>query len=193
MLSYPPVAVLVAAHCAWIFRPGGKELGRVSIEAEVAPRRKFEPATDSRTDAYGGPFGCDLQSDAAFLDLVKQSYGAPLEEMDFATDPEKARAEINRWIAEQTKDRIRDLLPRGAITPDMSLALVNALYLRAPWNKAFKEKATKAEQFLVHGREAVDVPMMQSARINLFKPAPRNATIAIASNSPGNARKTLNT
>jgi hypothetical protein len=35
--------------------------------------------------------------------------------------------------------------------------------------------------------------MMQSARMSLFSPAPRKATIAIARSSPGKARKTLKT
>jgi serpin B len=97
----------------------------------------------------------------AFLDRVKKSYGAPLEEMDFGTNPEKARGEINQWIAGQTNNRIRDVLPAGSITPNTSLALANALYLIAPWTKAFKEKTTKPDHFLAHGRDMVDVPTMR--------------------------------
>jgi len=35
------------------------------------------------------------------------------------------------------------------------------------------------------------VQMMQSAKISLFRPAPRNATRAIARSNPGKARNTL--
>jgi serpin B len=95
-----------------------------------------------------------------FLGLVKDRYDAPLEELDYKSDPEKARETINHWVADQTKDHIRDLIPSGGITRDSRLTLVNALYLRAPWEEEFSEAATKPDQFLVHGREGVPVPMM---------------------------------
>src|ERR1051326_2906040 len=82
--------------------------------------------------------------------------------MDYKKEPEKARSEINRWVAEQTKDKIRDLIPAGVITPKTRLTLVNALYLRAPWSEEFNEKVTKPDRFLIHGRDGVDVPMMLS-------------------------------
>jgi serpin B len=52
------------------------------------------------------------------------------------------------------------LIPTGAINPRTILTLVNAFYLRAPWNKGFKENLTKPQVFLVRGREGVIVPMM---------------------------------
>ena len=100
---------------------------------------------------------------APFLALVKKSYFAPLEEVDFARAPEPARQTINRWVEIETRERIRDLIPPGAIKSDMGLVLVNALYLRAPWAKEFSERATKKERFLVRGRDSVDVPTMIDA------------------------------
>jgi serpin B len=96
----------------------------------------------------------------AFLARVEESYRAPVEEMEFADSPDVERVAINRWVESQTRDRIRDLIPFGAITPDMRLVLVNALYLRAPWAQEFRERATKPERFLVHGREVAEIPTM---------------------------------
>lgn len=96
----------------------------------------------------------------AFLSLVKDTYAAPLEAMDFKKAPEPARVAINGWIDTQTKGRIRDIIPTGAIKSDMRLVLANALYLRAPWFNEFSERATNKERFLVHGRDGADVPMM---------------------------------
>ncbi|MEP6672093.1 MAG: serpin family protein [Chthoniobacter sp.] len=99
---------------------------------------------------------------APFLDLVKTQYHAPLEKVDYRSAPEAARAKINRWVEEQTKNKIRDLIPAGVIKADTRLTLVNALYLRAPWSDEFVEGATKNERFLVHGRDGVPVPTMLS-------------------------------
>jgi serpin B len=96
----------------------------------------------------------------AFLSVIKDHYHAPLEEMDFKTQSEKARETINHWVAGQTKDRIRDLIPSGGISKESRLALVNALYLRAPWEEEFNDKVTAPDRFLVHGHEEVKVPMM---------------------------------
>jgi len=98
----------------------------------------------------------------AFLNLVKDKYGAPLALVDYRTAPEKIRVEINAWVARQTKDRIRDLIPANGIQKSTRLTLVNALYLRALWSTPFNDKLTKPEHFFIHGRDAADVPMMQS-------------------------------
>jgi serine protease inhibitor len=97
----------------------------------------------------------------AYLSLVKQNFGGAFEPIDFIADPVAATQHINKWVAEQTRDRIRDLIPGGALDKTTRLVLANALYLKAPWAKAFSENATKPEPFFVHGGGPSDVPMMQ--------------------------------
>jgi serpin B len=60
----------------------------------------------------------------------------------------------------QSKDRIRDLIPRRALGPLTRLVLVNAIHLKAPWDKEFTANATKPEPFHIHGGTPSDVPMM---------------------------------
>jgi serpin B len=97
----------------------------------------------------------------SFLALVRQDYGAAVEPIDFITDALEATQHINKWVANQTHDRIRDLIPAGALDETTRLVLANALYLKAPWADPFSEKATKPEQFHVAGGAPVDVPMMR--------------------------------
>ena len=97
----------------------------------------------------------------AFLSVVKQNYGAAFEPIDFTADASGATQHINKWVADQTRDRIRDLIPAGALNETTRLVLANALYLKASWADPFSEKATKPEPFHVHGGAAVDVPMMR--------------------------------
>jgi len=101
----------------------------------------------------------------AFLSLVKKSYAAPLDEMDFAKSPELSRVAINHWVEAETKNRIPDLVPHGFITPRTRLVLVNALYLRVPWESPFIEGATQKERFLVSGRDRVEVPTMRDTSL----------------------------
>jgi len=97
----------------------------------------------------------------AFLSLVKQNYGAAFEPLDFVTDLAAATQHVNKWVADETRDRIRDLIPAGALNNMTRLVLANALYIKAPWADPFSDKTTHPEPFHVHGGAPVDVPMMR--------------------------------
>jgi serine protease inhibitor len=97
----------------------------------------------------------------SFLTLVKQNYGAAFEPLDFVTNASGATQHINQWVADQTRDRIRDLIPANALNKMTRLVLANALYLKAPWADSFSEKATQLEPFHVRGGAPVAVPTMR--------------------------------
>src|SRR6266481_3072105 len=97
----------------------------------------------------------------AFLSLIKQNFGGAFEPLDFVADPAAATQRINKWVADQTRDRIRNLIPEGALDKTTRLVLANALYLKAPWASEFSDNATQPETFLVHGSAPTDVPMMR--------------------------------
>jgi len=95
----------------------------------------------------------------AFLKLAKDNYGASLHEVDFG-QTEAARQTINRWVEKQTKEKIKDLLPPGAVTKENRLVLTNAIYFKAAWEHSFKKEATRSEPFLKSATQKINVPMM---------------------------------
>ncbi len=105
-----------------------------------------------------------------FLSLVKRNYGAAFEPLDFVADPKAATELINKWVADQTRDKIRDLIPADALNKLTRLVLANALYLKAPWADPFSEKTTQPEAFHVRGGAPVNVPTMRkTARFGYAK------------------------
>jgi len=96
-----------------------------------------------------------------FLSLVKQNYGAAFEPLDFSADPKAATQHINKWVADQTRDKIRDLIPMDALNKLTRLVLANALYLKAPWADPFSENTTQPEPFHIHGGAPVNVSTMR--------------------------------
>jgi serine protease inhibitor len=118
-----------------------------------------EPITLSIANRLFAQKGYDFRQ--AFLSLVKENYGAAFEPIDFIADASGATQHINKWVADQTRNRIRDLIPAGALNETTRLVLANALYLKASWADPFSEKATKPESFHVSGSAPVDVPMMR--------------------------------
>ncbi len=101
-----------------------------------------------------------LRFQQAFLDLLAAEYGAGMELVDYSTDPEAARAAINDWVGEQTRERIPELLTEGTITADSRLTLVNAIYLKANWLDEFDVHATTDEAFTTGAGKSVQVKMM---------------------------------
>ncbi|MDP2291056.1 MAG: serpin family protein, partial [Actinomycetota bacterium] len=102
-----------------------------------------------------------LEFEEAFLDLLSAEYDAGLELVDYKKDPESARADINAWVAAQTRDRIPELLAPDVITRAARLTLVNAVYLKANWAEAFDEQLSADEPFAAPDGE-VSVRMMHT-------------------------------
>ncbi len=99
----------------------------------------------------------------SFLATMRDDYGAGLGELDFAREPDRSRDEINAWVEEKTKSKIRDLLPPGSINPQTGLVLTNAIYFKGEWAEKFPEKGTRTEPFHPAPRESVQVPMMHES------------------------------
>ncbi len=87
----------------------------------------------------------------AFLTVLAKMYGAGMRTVDFRHDPEQARALVNAWTADQTHDRIPEILPQGTVDTLTRLVLVNALYLKAPWSAPFEKTATSSGRFHTAG------------------------------------------
>ncbi|HWO25107.1 MAG TPA: serpin family protein [Kofleriaceae bacterium] len=85
--------------------------------------------------------------EAPYLEKTKAAYGAPLEPIDFMKAPDPARAHINQWVADQTEQRIKDLLPPRSILSDTRLVLVNAIYFLADWQDPFERASTSEQPF----------------------------------------------
>ena len=97
-----------------------------------------------------------------FLDVLAESYGAGVRPMDFRMESEESRLTINRWVAERTEDRIKDLIPQGVIDEWTRMVLTNAIYFNAAWLYPFDEGSTAPHPFRLLDGSTLDVPMMRS-------------------------------
>ncbi len=95
-----------------------------------------------------------------YIDAAARWYGANVTNLDFIESPEGSRETINRWVEEQTEDKIRDLLPPGSIDPLTRLVITNAIYFKGTWVEQFDPTETTEEEFRVAPNETVTVPMM---------------------------------
>src|SRR6266404_1626801 len=121
-----------------------------------------EPITLAIANRLFAQSGYDFRD--SFRELVKKFYGAPFESLDFCKDADGARQHINKWVENQTRDRIRDLIPPNGLDATTRLVLANAIYLKAPWFSEFSDAFTKPKPFHVRGGSAADVPTMNNRK-----------------------------
>ncbi len=95
-----------------------------------------------------------------FLALTKQRYQAEAQALDFRSEPDAARATINRWVKTQTREKIPELLPAGSVDADTRMVLTNAVYFKGRWAHAFEKEQTKPGAFTLPGGKKTQVPMM---------------------------------
>jgi serpin B len=95
-----------------------------------------------------------------FLDALAQRFGAGVRLVDYRTDAEGARQQINSWVDDQTHQRIPELIGPGVLDALTRLVLVNAIYLKAPWATPFDPQITKPGTFTHLDGSTVEVPMM---------------------------------
>ncbi|NQT59364.1 MAG: serpin family protein [Bacteroidetes bacterium] len=95
-----------------------------------------------------------------FLDILAGNYGAGLRLLDFASQPQPSRLIINDWVAEQTEDKIQDLLPSQAVTSDTRMVLTNAVYFKAAWGNQFEISWTTRKPFYLLNDTEISVSMM---------------------------------
>jgi serpin B len=88
----------------------------------------------------------------AFLARLCDSYGAPLGALDFVRAPATSREAINRWVSEQTANRLKELVPPLLIRPETRLVLTSILHLRAQWATPFDLASTRHDVFFLDGR-----------------------------------------
>lgn len=108
-------------------------------------RRSNAPFTIHVANRLWGEQGFHFED--PFLTTLKDNYGAGLERLNFSKEPNQSRLVINDWVADQTHDRIKDLLPQDAITTTTRLVLTNAVYFLANWQNAFDPKMTERADF----------------------------------------------
>jgi serpin B len=94
-----------------------------------------------------------------FTELVAQRYAGGFETVNY-DNPLAALALINGWIEDQTKDRIKNLLNEGDITPPPPLILTNAIYFKGDWLTQFDPERTRMGRFAIAPEKYVDAPMM---------------------------------
>jgi serpin B len=105
----------------------------------------------------------DMPLRPEFVALMRQTYAAPLEPVDFVSSRELAVKAVNDWAARETHDRIKQILSGEDVTATTRMILVNAVYFKGTWRVPFVERATSDGPFAAP-RGKVIAQMMNDER-----------------------------
>jgi len=108
-----------------------------------------------------------MRIEPSYLDALASSFGAGLRLVDYRRDPEGARLLIDAWVKEQTAGRIPELLSPGVLDSQTRMALVNAVYLKAPWQFAFDASSTAPAPFARADGSTVNVETMSRGALDV--------------------------
>mgnify|MGYP005836487607 CR=1 FL=1 len=101
---------------------------------------------------------------AEYKKLLQQDFGAGLFDVDFVSQPEQARNTINKWVENETREKIKELLPQGVITPLTRAVLTNAIYFKGDWLSKFDKANTQEQPFTRLDGSQVKVPLMSQSK-----------------------------
>ncbi|XP_037606232.1 alpha-1-antitrypsin homolog [Sebastes umbrosus] len=110
-----------------------------------------------------------------FTNDAKHHYSSDILNADF-TDPAGAAAELNRFIAVKTHDKIKDMVKD--LDPDTAMVLINYVYFRGEWEKPFDGNQTQKADFNVDETTKVQVDMMKrTGRYDLYHDHDNHTTV----------------
>jgi serpin B len=92
----------------------------------------------------------------AFSQRNRDFYGAQITELDFAAPESKAT--INNWVKENTRGKISQIV--DGLKPDDVMFLINAIYFKGTWTKAFDKSETTNKPFYLSNGRPKSHPMM---------------------------------
>lgn len=114
----------------------------------------------------------------SFQDETNQFFNAQIALVDYRTNSEGARNEVNKWVEEKTQGKIKDLIPEGMFDASSILTLVNAIYFKGSWMNKFEPNATQQVEFQVTPTQEIKVPMMyQSTKFKYIEDSVLNCQI----------------
>jgi serpin B len=103
----------------------------------------------------------------AFEKTLADNYHALPTLVDFIANAEAARAQINGWTEEHTKNKIKDLFPAGSLDAQTRMVLASAIYFYGKWQTPFVMSKTQPAPFSLPKGATVQADFMnQTSHFN---------------------------
>ncbi|MCU0440731.1 MAG: serpin family protein, partial [Raineya sp.] len=105
----------------------------------------------------------DISLKTEFVDLIKKNFEFQIKSGDFK-NPKLVKI-INEWVNKNTRGTIPSII--NELSPDTKLAMLNAIYMKAPWAEAFNENQTQEKTFYLKGKDTTKAMFMHKYEAEL--------------------------
>ena len=129
-----------------------------ALTSELAKTAGGSASTLLNANALWIDRGFRVQAD--FRKTLETAYGAPPGEVDFSTDTESARRQINSWTGQHTNGKIPELFSSGSLTNETRLVMSTAVYFNGKWQSAFRVAETRPAPFHLPGGASAETKFM---------------------------------
>ncbi|KAK2890405.1 alpha-1-antitrypsin homolog [Channa argus] len=110
-----------------------------------------------------------------YLTAVRSHFSSEIFKVDLSK-PDNAAAEINKFVANKTHDKIKDAVKD--IDPDMAMMLINYVYFKGEWATHFSSELTHKADFHLNATATVQVDMMQNmGPFEIYRDAENHTTV----------------
>lgn len=94
-----------------------------------------------------------------FHEIATKSFDSDTESVNFAESDATAK-NINGWVEQKTKNKIKDLIDPSLLDGLTRMVLVNAIYFKGSWAKQFNKERTEKADFWTTETDKKQVDMM---------------------------------
>lgn len=154
---------LTTALC--MLHTGAKGKSADAISSVLGVDNSEVPALKTQLSALQRDSLADVSFATKAFVAANAQYPGDTEVEALSTDTTAATAQVNNWVERETRNKIRDLVPPGAITKLTRLVLANAVYYNGQWEEAFNEDETQPGDFFAKGGRAEAQFMTRKSRV----------------------------
>ena len=98
-----------------------------------------------------------------YTSIVRGTYLADIETLDFGGDVEGSVERINGWAANKTNDKITEIVYKSTFVPFPPAAILNnAIYFKGTWVKQFDPETTMTDAFWTTDTARAEADFMQN-------------------------------
>ncbi len=115
---------------------------------------------------------------ADFQSTIQNDFHASVQSLDF-TSTQTAVTTINQWIAQNTDQKITQLLSAGDIQSSTRLVLTNAIYFSGKFLKPFDTKLTSPQSFWTDTSSSMETPLMEQTSLFSYNEDEAFQTVAL--------------
>jgi len=131
----------------------------------------------------------DFTPKQTYMQMLRNRFFSGVEEKNFGNQKSKSIREINDFVAQETNDKIQDLLSDDSVDSLTKMILINAIYFKADWAEAFSTEETHESTFRTPSGEVQVPTMTMETKLRLMED--KNNKVKILELPYGNSNKSM--